>query len=77
MPTIPAGGLRQHVVAPVLQIGPSAFLVTQYLRVRGGRSGRLAAQVLGAHWSAYILWQAGRLGRHFSLGWWRSGCCRR
>jgi energy-coupling factor transporter ATP-binding protein EcfA2 len=62
----PAGGLHLYVVPPALQIGPLAFLVTECLRVLGGRSDLLAAQVLGTARGAYILWQAGRLGRRFS-----------
>jgi hypothetical protein len=59
----PGGGLHLYAAAPVLQIGPVAFLVTEGLRVFGGRPDLFAAQVLGAAGGAYILWQAGRLGR--------------
>jgi hypothetical protein len=59
----PAGGLHLYAVAPVLQIGPVAFLVTEGLRVFGGRPDLLAAQLLGTAGGAYVLWQAGRLGR--------------
>lgn len=61
----PAGGLHLYAAAPVLQIGPLAFLVVDGLRVLGGRHVLLAAQALGAAGGAYILWQAGRLGRRF------------
>jgi hypothetical protein len=62
----PAGGLHLYAAAPVLQIGPLAFFVTECLRVLSGRADLVAAQVLGAAGGAYILWQAGRLGRRFS-----------
>ncbi|MEV6849293.1 hypothetical protein [Actinoplanes sp. NPDC051411] len=62
----PAGGLHLYAVAPVLQIGPVAFLVTEALRVFGGRPDLLAAQLLGTAGGAYVLWQAGRLGRRLS-----------
>jgi hypothetical protein len=63
----PAGGLHLYAVAPVLQIGPVAFLVTEGLRVFGGRPDLLAAQLLGTAGGAYVLWQAGRLGRRLSF----------
>jgi hypothetical protein len=63
----PAGGLHLYAVAPKLQIGPLAFLVAEALRV-GGHPDLLAAQVLGTAGGAYVLWQAGRLGRRLS-GW--------
>lgn len=59
----PGGGLHLYAAAPVLQIGPVAFLVAEGLRVFGGRPDLFAAQVLGAAGGAYVLWQAGRLGR--------------
>jgi hypothetical protein len=59
----PAGGLHLYAIAPVLQIGPVAFLVTESLRIFGGRPDLLAAQLLGTAGGAYVLWQAGRLGR--------------
>jgi hypothetical protein len=62
----PAGGLHLYAVAPVLQIGPLAFLVAEGLRVLGGRPDLLAAQVLGVAGGGYVLWQAGRFGRRFS-----------
>lgn len=62
----PAGGLHLYAVTPVLQIGPLAFLVAESLRVFGGRPDLLAAQVLGTAGGAYVLWQAGRLGRRLS-----------
>jgi hypothetical protein len=62
----PAGGLHLYAAAPVLQIGPLAFLVTVCLRLLGGRPELLAAQVLGAAGGTYILWQANRLARRFS-----------
>jgi hypothetical protein len=62
----PRGGLHLYAVAPVLQIGPVAFLVTEGLRIFGGRPDLLAAQVLGTVGGAYVLWQAGRLGRRLS-----------
>jgi hypothetical protein len=63
----PAGGLHLYAVAPDLQIGPVAFLVTEGLRVFGGRPDLLAAQLLGTAGGAYVLWQAGRLGRRLSF----------
>ncbi len=61
-----AGGLHLYAAAPILQIGPLAFVVTQCLRVVGGPFDLLAAQVLGAAGGGYILWQASRLSRRFS-----------
>jgi len=58
----PRGGLHLYAAAPVLQIGPVAFLVAAALRAV------LAAQVFGAAAGAYLLWQAQRLGRRWS--WW-------
>src|SRR4051794_1189010 len=55
----PAGGLHLYAVAPVLQIGPVALLVTEALRIFGGRPGLLAAQLFGTAGGAYVLWQAG------------------
>ena len=62
----PAGGLHLYAAAPWLQIGPVAFLVTEGLRVFGGRPDLLAAQLLGTAGGAYALWQAERLGRRLS-----------
>jgi hypothetical protein len=63
----PAGGLHLYAVAPVLQIGPVAFAVTEALRIFGGRPDLLAAQLLGTAGGAYVLGQAGRLGRRLSF----------
>jgi hypothetical protein len=62
----PAGGFHLYAAAPVLQIGPVAFLVADGLRLLGGRPDLFAAQVLGAAGGAYVIWQAGRLGRRWS-----------
>ena len=64
----PRGGLHLYAAAPVLQIGPVAFLVAEVLRAVTGRLDLLAAQLCGAGAGAYILWQTHRLGRRWS--WW-------
>jgi hypothetical protein len=63
----PSGGLHLYAVAPVLQIGPVAFGVTEALRLFGGRPDLLGAQLLGTAGGAYVLWQTGRLGRRLSF----------
>jgi hypothetical protein len=62
----PRGGLHLYAAAPILQIGPVAFLVAAALR------GVVAAQVFGAAAGAYIMWQAYRLGHRWS--WWAAVC---
>jgi hypothetical protein len=64
----PRGGLHLYAAAPVLQIGPVAFVAAAALRALTGRLDLLAAQLCGAGAGAYLLWQSHRLGRRWSWG---------
>ncbi len=62
----PAGGLHLYAAAPVLQIGPVAFLTVDALALVSGRPPLPAAQLLGVAAGAYVLWQA----RRFAIERW-------
>jgi hypothetical protein len=55
------GGLHLYAVAPMLQIGPLAFLATLAVLPAGPVPGLLAGQVLGAASGLFILWQIRRI----------------
>jgi hypothetical protein len=59
----PGGGLHVYAAAPVLQIGPLAFLAVDTLTTVAGRPELLPAQLLGVAAGGYLLWQVQRLGR--------------
>jgi hypothetical protein len=63
----PGGGLHVYAAAPVLQIGPLAFLAVDTLTAVAGRPELLMAQLLGVATGGYVVWQAQRLGRRRAL----------
>ena len=63
----PGGGLHVYAAAPVLQIGPLAFLAAHAVITVAGRAGLFAAQLLGVAAGGYVLWQAHRLRRRSVL----------
>jgi hypothetical protein len=56
------GGLHLYAKAPVLQIGPMAFLAVDAVTTVDGRPRLFAAQVLGVVAGGYVVWQILRTG---------------
>lgn len=56
-------GLHLYAAAPILQIGPLAFVVVDTLTSIDGHPRLLLAQVFSVAAGGYIVWQARRLGR--------------
>ncbi|TQS45327.1 glycosyltransferase family 87 protein [Cryptosporangium phraense] len=56
-----AGGLHLYAAAPILQIGPLAFLATLILLPAGPTLALFAGQLLGAAVGLVILWQIHRI----------------
>jgi hypothetical protein len=60
---IPGGGLHLYASAPILQIGPLAFLAVDTLTTVDGRPRLLLGQMLGIVAGGYLVWQVRRIGR--------------